>query len=158
MLSSKIKRAVFLALLSLAPSSVLAQGTAFQYQGKLTDAGNPANGNYDMQFKLFDTQGAGTGTQQGGTITNPIVSVTAGSFSVLLDFGSTVFTGATRYLEIGVRPAGNVNPYTVLSPRQLITSSPYAIQTIKARSRTPCRVDASDAFRTHRSTPSLEAK
>jgi len=130
-----IKKKLLLALMALlleTVGTVFAQGTAFQYQGKLTDAGNPANGNYDMQFKLFDTQGAGTGTQQGGTITNPTVSVTAGSFSVLLDFGSTVFTGATRYLEIGVRPAGNVNPYTVLSPRQLITSSPYAIQTIKA--------------------------
>lgn len=34
--------------------SVAAQTTAFTYQGKLTDAGNPANDNYDLQFKLFD--------------------------------------------------------------------------------------------------------
>lgn len=119
-------------LLILITSVAHAQGTAFDYQGKLTDAGNPANGNFDMQFKLFDTPGAGTGTQQGATITNPTVAVATGNFSVLLDFGASVFSGASRYLEIGVRPAGNVNPYTVLSPRQLITSSPYAIQTIRA--------------------------
>ena len=34
---------------------VRAQTTAFTYQGKLTDAGNPANGNYDLQFQLFDS-------------------------------------------------------------------------------------------------------
>ena len=41
-----------------------AQTTAFTYQGKLTDAGNPANGNYDLQFKLFDTPTVGTGAQR----------------------------------------------------------------------------------------------
>ena len=31
-----------------------AQTTGFTYQGKLGDAGAPANGSYDFQFKLFD--------------------------------------------------------------------------------------------------------
>jgi hypothetical protein len=110
-----------------------AQGTAFTYQGKLTDAGNPANGTYDLQFKLFDSPTVGTGAQQGSTITNPTVQVTAGIFTVTLDFSASVFTGPLRHLEIGVRPAGNSNPYTVLSPRQTITSSPYAIQTINSQ-------------------------
>jgi len=111
----------------------LAQITAFTYQGKLADANNPSgNGNYDMQFKLFDTPAVGTGTQQGSTITNPTVSVSGGIFTVTLDFGSNVFTGAARYVEIGVRPAGNSIAYTVLSPRQPVTSTPYAIQTINA--------------------------
>ena len=48
--------------------AVQAQTTAFTYQGKLTDAGNPANGNYDLQFKLFDTVTVGTGTQPGATL------------------------------------------------------------------------------------------
>lgn len=34
-------------------TSVLGQGTAFQYQERLTDAGTPANANYDLQFRLF---------------------------------------------------------------------------------------------------------
>ncbi len=112
---------------------VEAQTTAFTYQGRLTDAGNPANGNYDMQFKLFDTPTVGTGTPQGSTVTNPTVQVAAGGFTVQLDFGATVFNGAARYLEIGVRPSGSPNPYTVLNPRTQITSSPYAIQTINAQ-------------------------
>ena len=54
-----------------------AQTTAFTYQGKLTDGANLANGNYDMQFKLFDTATVGTGTQQGSFIANASVTVTA---------------------------------------------------------------------------------
>ena len=91
----------------LAAISAFAQTTAFTYQGKLTDAGNLANGTYDMQFKLFDTVTVGTGTQQGTTLTNPTVQVVGGIFNVTLDFGANIFTGATRYLEIGVRPAGS---------------------------------------------------
>ena len=109
-----------------------AQTTAINYQGKLTDAGNPATGSYDIQFKLFDTPTVGTGIQQGSTITNPAVAVSAGVFAVTLDFGSPVFNGAARYLEIGVRPAGSPNPHTILAPRQPISSSPYAIQTLNA--------------------------
>lgn len=109
---------------------VNAQTTAFTYQGKLTDAGNPAAGNYDLQFKLFDALNGGT--QQGSTFTNPMVVVSNGIFTVTLDFGASVFPGANRWLEVGVRPAGSVNPYTVLAPRQPITSTPYAIQSLNA--------------------------
>lgn len=109
-----------------------AQTTAFTYQGKLTDAGNPANGNYDLQFKLFDTLAGGT--QQGATLARTPVAASVGIFTVTLDFGANVFGGADRYLEIGVRPAGSANAYTVLAPRQPIMSTPYAIQTLKAAS------------------------
>jgi len=102
--------------------------TTFSYQGRLTDAGNPANATYDMQFKLFDTPDVGGGVQQGSTITNGSVPVTNGSFSVALDFGAAVFNGSGRYLEIGVRLAGSPNPYTLLSPRQPIFPTPYAIR------------------------------
>ncbi len=110
-----------------------AQNTTITYQGKLTDAGNPANGNYDLQFKLFDTVTVGTGTQQGEMQERNSVAVSAGNFSVMLDFGATVFGGADRYLEIGVRPANSPDAYTVLAPRQQLTSSPYAIQTLNAQ-------------------------
>lgn len=111
--------------------AALAQSTAFTYQGKLTDAGNPANGNYDLQFKLFDVLAGGA--QQGATLVRNPVAASAGVFTVTLDFGANVFGGADRYLEIGVRPAGSVNTYTVLAPRQPITSTPYAIQTLNAQ-------------------------
>ena len=46
-----------------------------------------------------------------------------------LDFGSDVFDGDARWLEIGVRPGDQNDPniYTILSPRQKITPTPYAI-------------------------------
>ena len=37
------------------PARAPAQTTAFTYQGQLTEAGTPANGSYDLQFKLFDS-------------------------------------------------------------------------------------------------------
>ena len=130
---SKLQLFMTLFMTGLCAVPIAAQTTSFNYQGKLTDAGNLANGTYDMQFKLFDTVIVGTGTQQGVTITNSTVQVTNGIFAVNLDFGTNVFTGAGRYLEISVRPAGSPNPHTVLSPRQQITSSPYAIQTVNAQ-------------------------
>jgi Chaperone of endosialidase len=108
----------------------LAQGTAFSYQGKLTEGGIAANGQYDFQFKLFDAVSGGT--QQGASVTQPTVQVSGGVFTVQLDFGAPVFDGSARYLEIGVRPAGSGNLYTVLAPRRQVTPTPYAIQTINA--------------------------
>src|SRR4026209_2741737 len=78
-----------------------AQTTAFTYQGKLTDAGSPANGNYDLQFKLFDSPTVGMGAQQGATVVQNPVATSAGVFTVILDFGANVFSGGNRYLEIG---------------------------------------------------------
>src|SRR6266487_3576921 len=89
-------------LIFICASSVRAQQTtAFTYQGKLTDGGNPANGNYDLQFALFDS--AAGGTQIGSTLTRSSVAVSGGVFTVQLDFGVSAFPGANRFLEIGVR-------------------------------------------------------
>src|SRR5262249_22558109 len=115
-----------LLLLAFTVAPVAAQSTAFTYQGKLSDNGNPANGNYDLQFKLFDAVSGGT--QQGAILTLTSIVVTNGIFTVSLDFGAcpTCFNGAARFLEIDVRPA-NTGSYTTLTPRQPITSTPYAI-------------------------------
>ncbi len=109
--------------------SAAAQTTAFTYQGKLSDAGNPASGNYLLQFKLFDA--AAGGTQIGATSPDVFVTVSQGVFSTQLDFGATPFTGADRFLEISVKKNAG-DPFTVLSPRQQINSSPYSIRTLSA--------------------------
>jgi carbonic anhydrase/acetyltransferase-like protein (isoleucine patch superfamily) len=122
------------ALALLIPFAAYAQTTAFTYQGRLTDGAGPANAIYDMQFKLFDAVSAGS--QIGATITNGSVQVTNGIFTVQLngggEFGSTAFPGADRYLEISVRLAGSSGAYSVLAPRQKITSTPYAVQALNA--------------------------
>src|SRR5438067_3903563 len=105
------------------------QTTSFTYQGRLTDAGAPANANYDLQFALFDS--ASGGTQISSTLTRSSVSASGGIFTVQLDFGVSAFPGADRFLQIGVRPAGG-GTFTILSPRQQISSTPYAIRTLSA--------------------------
>jgi len=41
-----------LAALTSPLTIVRAQGTAFSYQGRLNDGGNPASGTYDLTFSL----------------------------------------------------------------------------------------------------------
>jgi len=126
--------ALLVALLCFWPgvTTLGAQTTSFTYQGRLTDAGNSANGNYDLQFKLFDIATVGTGAQQGTTLVRNPVGASGGVFTVTLDFGANVFDGAARYLEIGVRSAGSATSYVLLAPRQPVTSTPYAIKSLNA--------------------------
>src|SRR5690348_13219453 len=118
-----------LLLAPLLAGAARAQTTSFTYQGRLTDGDNPASGNYDLQFALFDASSGGG--QIGSTQTKNSVGVSAGIFTVALDFGVSAFPGANRFLEIGVRPAGG-GSFTILSPRQQISSTPYAIRTLSA--------------------------
>jgi len=100
-------------------------GTAFTYQGRLADGGSPANGSYDFRFILYDD--AVGGSQVGGIVTVDDHTVTEGLFTVLLDFGSSAFTGDARYLEVAVRPGASTGDYSTLSPRQALTPAPYAL-------------------------------
>ncbi len=105
------------------PNALLV-GSAFSYQGLLTEMGSPANGLYDFEFKVFDSPASGS--QVGGAVTVDDLSVVNGLFSAALDFGS-IFDGSERYLEIGVRDGASAGAYETLSPRQHITAAPYAI-------------------------------
>lgn len=96
----------------------------FSYQGRLIDGGQPAEGSYDLRFLLYDSEVGGS--QVGPTITEADVLVSQGLFTVILDFGSSAYSGSTRYLEIGVRPGDSTGTYTVLAPRRTITPTPYA--------------------------------
>src|SRR5437016_2255539 len=113
-----------------AASATVAQGSSFTYQGRLTDGGTAANGNYDLQFALFDSLSGGA--QVGSTQTINTVAVSNGVFTVSLDFGANAFTGASRFLEISARPTGG--SFTLLTPRQQVTSTPYAIRSANATS------------------------
>ncbi|MHC4736785.1 MAG: hypothetical protein ACYTDW_20380, partial [Planctomycetota bacterium] len=100
-------------------------GTAFTYQGRLMDANSPADGLYDLQFKLYDDANTFTGNQVGDDVNKLGVDVIDGYFTAELDFGD-VFTGEARWLEIGVRDSDSNDVYTVLSPRQEVKATPYA--------------------------------
>jgi photosystem II stability/assembly factor-like uncharacterized protein len=115
-----------LATFNLKPSTVLAQGTAFLYQGRLNDGGNPANGNYDLRFTIYDSTN-NPGVVIAGPLTNSATVVSNGLFTANLDYGPGVFTGPARWLDLGVRTNGSTNGFVVLSPRQMLTPTPYAI-------------------------------
>lgn len=102
-------------------------GTSFTYQGHLYDANYTANGQYDFRFKLYDDRN--TGIQQGDTIDINDLDVVDGYFTVELDFGSDVFDGDDRWLEIDIRQGDLNDPceYTTLLPRQKVTPTPYAV-------------------------------
>src|SRR5262249_35672101 len=92
-------------------------GSDITYQGQLKNAGSPANGSFNMVFSLWDDPAAGN--QVGSTLTLNGVTVANGLFTVPLDFGAPAYNGHRRWLDI------NVNG-TPLSPRQELTSAPYA--------------------------------
>jgi hypothetical protein len=112
-------------LLAAGAASVLAQtpvDNGWTYQGRLTVGGSPATGNYDLRFTLYSNS-AGT-TPVGSPQTTPGVAVSAGLFTVHLDFGAQ-FTGSKRWLKVEVSPAG-AGTYTAL-PLQEITSAPQSL-------------------------------
>ena len=125
-------------LIILSATTVLATGlqaqtTAFTYQGRLNDNGAPANGVFDLKFTIYDS--LTSGNVIGEPLTNATTEVSNGLFSVSLDFGTNVFTGPARYLEIGVH-TNVVGTFSILSPRYEVTSSPYAVQAFNAATAT----------------------
>ncbi|HEY3246282.1 MAG TPA: hypothetical protein VGM03_23305 [Phycisphaerae bacterium] len=107
---------------------------AFTYQGRLQDGGSPANGSYDLRFRLLTALTGGS--QVGVTLCRDNVAVANGLFTVELDFGAQ-FAGDQRFLEVGVRADSTIGncaagSYTILSPRQPLTVSPYAAYSLRA--------------------------
>ena len=105
-------------------TSAALMGTAFTYQGRLTDGGVVANGSYDFQFTLYDLPSAGEPASV--TITNIGATVSNGLFTTTLDFDDS-FNGTAYWLEIGVRTNGMLTDFVTLLPRQSIQGVPYAL-------------------------------
>src|SRR5262245_6895099 len=112
-------------------TDAFAQGSAFTYQGRLNANGAPATGTYDVQFTLYDSVGGDHAVA--APVTSSGVAVANGLFTVTLDFGTGMFTGPPRWLQIAVRP-GAGGDFVPLSPRQPLTPAPYAIHAETASS------------------------
>jgi len=108
----------FLLLLALLATSARAapQLPDFNYQGRLTQNGAPANGSFDLSFALFDALIGGN--QVGATISEPAFPVTDGLFSLSLGFPGA-FTGTQLYLQVSVQGSP-------MLPRQAIATAPVA--------------------------------
>lgn len=107
-------------------------GTAFTYSGELVQGGSPVDDTCDFQFGLWNHPTDADPVNQVGSTLSETVEVSAGRFTVLLDFGSNIFTGNARWLEIAVccPPSDCSEPpvnFTTLSPRQELTPTPYAL-------------------------------
>ena len=113
-----MKRSLLAASLLLAVSAAYAdtQTTAFTYQGNLTSNGQPANGNFDLTFSLYDA--ATGGNQVGSQILETAFPVVNGRFITEVDF-PTAFTGQQRWVQVTVNGQE-------LSPRQPVNAVPVA--------------------------------
>ena len=122
-----IAASLLLSTLNPQLSTCLAQGTSFTYQGRLNDAANPSgNGRYDFQFQVFDAPSLGSSYGSPNPNGFTAVPVSNGLFTVVLNFGAGVFTGADRWLQISARTNG-ASTFTPLPARQQLTPTPYAI-------------------------------
>lgn len=111
------------------PNAVLAPavnvGSSFTYQGYLEQGGLAYNGSCDFEFKLY---GAATGgTQIGSTQSPRNQAVSQGRFTVELNFGAGAINGQARWLQIGVRCPTGSGAFTTLTPRQILTATPFAL-------------------------------
>jgi hypothetical protein len=123
--------AALAAVVAFAPAA--AAQSPFTYQGELFDAGQPVTTPTDFRFRLFNNPNAGT--QIGPDNNKAVTPGPDGRFVTILDFGP-VFGAFGRHLEIAVRPAWNGQgiepPYTILTPRTLITPAPVALYALEA--------------------------
>ena len=106
---------------------LLAQSTAFTYQGRLMEDGQPANGIYELVFSLYDTPTGGQFLILLGSTNS--YSITNGLFTAQLDFGQEVFTGQPLWLQIEAKSTSDT-AWEQLSPRQLLTPTPHAIHAL----------------------------
>ncbi len=121
--------AAIIAASTIAASSAHAQfiDDSFTYQGSLMDNGVPANGLYDIDFFVYDSE-VGGNIVPGGFLPLFDVEVVDGLFSVEVDFGTSgsVFDSfEPRYLELHVSEAGQPGT-TILAPRQKFVPAPLA--------------------------------
>ena len=123
-MKAKLKHYLLLIAAMSGPVLARAQGTSFNYQGRLVENGVAAGGTYDFIFTAYDA--AAGGNALGVVVPVNAVTVNAGNFAVPLDFGVGVFTGPARWLNISVRVSGG-GAHTTLSPRQALLPTPYAV-------------------------------
>ncbi|MGB9798869.1 MAG: hypothetical protein ACPLUL_02090 [Thermanaerothrix sp.] len=99
----------------------------FTYQGRLQEGGQPAQGYYDLRFRLYDAEENGVLKAE---LLRENVAINQGQFNIALTFSSSAMSGEPGYLEVAVRPAESEDEsdFTILSPRQALTRVPYAWQ------------------------------
>ena len=88
----------------------------FTYQGRLEDNGADANGPYDLEFTIWDSESGGN--QIGAARVEPDYPVVNGVFTLGIDYPEGTFAGDQRWLQVKIEG-------TVM-PRQPIATAPVA--------------------------------
>ncbi len=96
----------------------------FTYQGELKFNNALVNGSYDFRFSVFNVETGGSALE---ALVIENVTVTNGVFTTPITLTNDLFTGNKIWLGIEVKTNGTADPFELLSPRQEVTSSPYAI-------------------------------
>ncbi len=102
--------------------------SAITYQGHLKFDGVGLDESCDVVFTLFDAPAGGNFIAQYGTAGAPVqVNAQKGVFTAMLDFGEEAFDGGPRWVEVAVRKTADGGAYSILTPRQCLTATPYAL-------------------------------
>lgn len=115
------------AIAAVSPVQATPVGSSFTFQGQLQKSGAPYTGTAQLLLRLYDS--ATGGTQIGGDDAVANVPVANGLFTAELDFGAPAFNGDARWIEIRVQTTGD-GDYTLLTPRQKVTTVPYGLDAI----------------------------
>lgn len=113
-------------------------GTGFTYQGFIEDTGSPAQGVFDLEFRIHDGPNPNVSTLL-GTELKCAATVDDGLFTVTLDFGA-IFAGDALWLEVGVAPEGpcdNSTTFDRLSPLLALSATPYALFALEGNQGPP---------------------
>lgn len=105
----------------------------FLYQGELLEGGEPADGLYDLIFRLYEDEVGGNFILGTFDLVED-VEVVDGRFSCAVDFSgsnSALRDDQPRWLEIEVRPSGG-GTGVVLDPRQPLLPAPRATYAIRS--------------------------
>lgn len=122
----------FICAVAAVAVAAIPQGSSITYQGQLKSNGVPVNSSADIRATLWDAAMGGAAVPGTPTVQVNNVNVVNGLFTAALDFGSGAFNGDARWIQIEVRTPhdpGNAAAFTPLTPRQALTSTPYALQT-----------------------------
>ena len=129
-ITSLCRSLIPLGSLCAAVNAASAQGTAFTYQGRLSENGSAANGLYDLRFRLSADALGNTLISSNAFFDD--LPISNGLFTVTLDFGAALLDGSDRWLDIAVRAGESAGAYTTLTPLQPLTAIPYAIRAATA--------------------------
>ncbi len=95
-----------------------AAGETITYDGRLTRGGLPANGAFDLTFRLYDGPDPDSSSQIGDVVELDDVEVRQGRFTAELSFGPEADGVDSAWLEIEVARGDRLGGFTRLEPRQ----------------------------------------